>query len=235
MKKVLSLIAEVQELLAEAHDPPSYMSLQNLDQILRDAETIKSMVDPHTELDGWVEDKLSQAKGQLSSVVNYLLNEAQSEVVPLLADGDSDYVQREYLGSLEGEEREKRRKEIDKRRDEPHDDPDSYRPFKSNKGKETRRRSDATIAYEKKFGKKEKASLIAASKVTTALKKKADASGISLTILRQVYDRGLAAWRTGHRPGAGQHQWAMARVNSFITGKGGSRKADKDLWEKTRS
>jgi hypothetical protein len=25
------------------------------------------------------------------------------------------------------------------------------------------------------------------------------------------------------------HQWAMARVNSFVSGKGGARKADKDI------
>ncbi len=34
-----------------------------------------------------------------------------------------------------------------------------------------------------------------------ALKKKADKSGMPLGILRKVYNRGVAAWRTGHRPG----------------------------------
>ena len=33
-----------------------------------------------------------------------------------------------------------------------------------------------------------------------SLAKKADASGISVSILKQVYKRGVAAWRTGHRP-----------------------------------
>jgi len=45
----------------------------------------------------------------------------------------------------------------------------------------------------------------------------------------------MAAWRTGHRPGAGQEQWAYARVNSFITkGKGTWGKADADLAAKVR-
>ena len=35
--------------------------------------------------------------------------------------------------------------------------------------------------------------------------------------LKKVFDRGMAAWKGGHRPGASQHQWAFARVNSFIT------------------
>jgi hypothetical protein len=47
-----------------------------------------------------------------------------------------------------------------------------------------------------------------------------------------VYAKGLAAWKTGHRPGVGQHQWAMGRVNSFVTGKGGARKVDKALWKR---
>ena len=53
------------------------------------------------------------------------------------------------------------------------------------------------------------------------LKKKAEKSGISYSILKQVYNRGMAAWQTGHRPGTTAQQWAFARVNSFITkGKG---------------
>lgn len=68
--------------------------------------------------------------------------------------------------------------------------------------------------------------------VEKALANKAKATGISKTTLKGVYEKGLAAWKRGHRPGASQHQWAMARVNSFVTGKGGARKADKGLWKK---
>ena len=69
-----------------------------------------------------------------------------------------------------------------------------------------------------------------------ALRKKADKTGISYGILKKVYDRGMAAWRTGHRPGANQQQWAFARVNSFATkGKGTWGKADKDLADKVRA
>ena len=67
------------------------------------------------------------------------------------------------------------------------------------------------------------------------LQKKADKSGMPLGILKQVYKRGLAAYKTGHRPGATAPQWAMARVNSFITkGKGTWGKADSDLAAKVR-
>jgi len=68
------------------------------------------------------------------------------------------------------------------------------------------------------------------------LKKKSEKSGIPLGILRQVYNRGMAAWRGGHRPGASQQQWAFARVNSFITkGSGTWGKADSDLAAKARA
>ena len=74
-----------------------------------------------------------------------------------------------------------------------------------------------------------------AEKATAALKKKAEKSGMPLGILRQVYNRGVAAWRTGHRPGTNPQQWGLARVNSFTTKSPGTwGKADKDLAAKVR-
>ena len=67
------------------------------------------------------------------------------------------------------------------------------------------------------------------------LKNKAEKSGMPLGILKQVYNRGLAAYKTGHRPGATAPQWAMARVNSFVTkSKGTWGGADKDLAAKVQ-
>ena len=63
------------------------------------------------------------------------------------------------------------------------------------------------------------------------LVKKSKKSKVPYGILKKVYNRGMAAWRTGHRPGTTPQQWAFARVNSFLTG-GGARKADADLWSK---
>ena len=64
-----------------------------------------------------------------------------------------------------------------------------------------------------------------------ALAKKAAESGVALGTLRQVYKRGVAAWRTGHRPGTTPQQWGLARVNSFITKGKTYHTADKDLAE----
>ena len=66
------------------------------------------------------------------------------------------------------------------------------------------------------------------------LVKKSEKSGISYGILKKVYDRGMAAWKTGHRPGTTPQQWAFARVNSFITGGKTRTTGDADLWKQAK-
>ena len=62
------------------------------------------------------------------------------------------------------------------------------------------------------------------------LVKKSDQTGVPYGILKKSYDRGMAAWKTGHRPGTTPQQWAFARVNSMLTGG----KADPDLQAKIK-
>ena len=65
---------------------------------------------------------------------------------------------------------------------------------------------------------------------------KAEKTGMPYSILKKVYDRGMAAWKGGHRPGTTPQQWAMARVNSFVTKSSGTwGGADSDLAKKVRS
>ena len=66
----------------------------------------------------------------------------------------------------------------------------------------------------------------------SSLAAKAKKTGISLSTLKTVYKRGVAAWNSGHRPGTTPEQWGHARVNSYIRkGKGTYHGADKDLRE----
>ena len=66
--------------------------------------------------------------------------------------------------------------------------------------------------------------------VSAARKKKSEKSGVSVGTLRKVYNRGVAAWKTGHRPGTTPQQWGLARVNAFIVKKKkGGLNHDKDL------
>jgi hypothetical protein len=100
-------------------------------------------------------------------------------------------------------------------------DPRAYEPAPGDATAKTKP-SKHTIKYKKMFGESAEA----------GLKDKAAKSGVSLSILRKVYRRGVAAWNSGHRPGTTPQQWGMARVNSYITkGKGTYHGADKDLRE----
>ena len=68
-----------------------------------------------------------------------------------------------------------------------------------------------------------------------ALKKKSDKSGFPLGILKQVFKKGKAAWKVGHRPGTVPNQWAHARVNSFITGGKTTKMQDKALYKRAKA
>ena len=71
--------------------------------------------------------------------------------------------------------------------------------------------------------------------VSKAIQNKAKKTGVSTSKIRQIYNRGLAAYRTGgHRPGVSSHAWAMARVNSALTG-GKAAKVDKDILKGKKS
>ena len=69
----------------------------------------------------------------------------------------------------------------------------------------------------------------------TAVQNKAKKTGMPYSVLKKVYNRGMAAWKGGHRPGTTPQQWAMARVNSFVTKSSGTwGGADKDLAKQVR-
>ena len=112
--------------------------------------------------------------------------------------------------------------------------------FKDIRNMERQGKSAADIAKALKVSTKSVRDILGEEKrlyveAIAALQKKADKSGMPYSILKQVYDRGMAAWKGGHRPGAGQHQWAFARVNSFVTKSSGTwGGADKDLAAKVK-
>tara|TARA_R100000353_G_scaffold1140_3_gene1609 strand:- start:6300 stop:6584 length:285 start_codon:yes stop_codon:yes gene_type:complete len=66
------------------------------------------------------------------------------------------------------------------------------------------------------------------------LKAKAKKSRFTLRQLKAVYRRGQGAYLSGGSRNVAMGAWAMGRVNSFITGDGGARKADADLMSKRK-
>ena len=73
------------------------------------------------------------------------------------------------------------------------------------------------------------------SPVNKALKNKSDKTRFPLGILKQVWKRGYAAWKKGHIPGTTPQQWAMARVNSFVTGGKTTKMGDKALYQRGKA
>jgi len=73
------------------------------------------------------------------------------------------------------------------------------------------------------------------SPVKKALKNKAKQTGFPQGILSQIWKRGYAAWKRGHIPGTTPQQWAMARVNSFVTGGKTTKMGDKKLYQQAKA
>lgn len=143
-----------------------------------------------------------------------------------------------YYAGLEKGTKEKRYTHFRKNTEKSWKDPSAYEPAPGDATAKTKP-SKHTEKYKRMYGEEQINNLQTENlsrdetmneEAAKGLAAKAKKSGISLSTLRKVYNRGMAAWRGGHRPGTTPQQWAMARVNSFITkGKGTYYGADADL------
>ena len=113
------------------------------------------------------------------------------------------YTPAKYYAGLPARKKAQRAREIAKFGAKASDDPSAYTGFKTDKGVETQP-SEWTTKWAARFP------------AAKSLAERSKASGVPERFLREVYDRGLAAWRTGHRPGASQAAWGFARVSSFL-------------------
>ena len=91
-----------------------------------------------------------------------------------------------------------------------------YTKFRTDTGQKTK-----TSSYTQKFRK-----MYPGAKSLSEISK---ATKIPLKTVKTIYNRGLAAWRTGHRPGASPQAWGYARVHSFATKGKTYYTADSDL------
>ena len=92
-----------------------------------------------------------------------------------------------------------------------------YKGFTTDEGQKSK-----TSSYTQKFRKKYGPEVRSLPEISKATK-------IPLKTVRAIYNRGLAAWRTGHRPGASPQAWGYARVHSFATKGKTYYTADADL------
>ena len=145
-----------------------------------------------------------------------------------------------YHAGLKKSTKAKRDTHFKKMADKPDDQKSAYKPAPGDARAETKP-SKHTQKYKAMYGEDMNAAFEAfiteeyiEEKALDGLKNKAEKSGISYGILKKVYDRGMAAWKSGHRPGTTPQQWAYARVNSFLTGGKTRTTADADLWKQAK-
>jgi len=155
---------------------------------------------------------------------------------PDIKDKDGSQPKKYYAKDADGDEmskstKDKRAAHFKKQASKPDGKDSSYKPAPGDADAETKP-SQYTKKYKQMFGEDSTDTLDEAK--IDGLVTKADKSGISYEILKKVYDRGMAAWKGGHRPGTTPQQWAFARVNSFITGGKTRTTGDADLWAKVK-
>ena len=144
-------------------------------------------------------------------------------------DKDTDQPKK-YVAGLSDKEKKAHDRHLEKGSKKSDSDKSAYKQSPADKKAKTKP-SVHTKKYKQMFGESD----VELNEVIKGLKKKSEKSGMPYSILKQVYNRGMAAWKGGHRPGTTPQQWAFARVNSFITKSSGTwGKADKDLAAKVR-
>ena len=127
-----------------------------------------------------------------------------------------------YFSGLSQKKKTQRKKEIARFGSMSWRNPKAYVGFATDKGVKTKT-SSYTERWHKKFPK------------ALSLEQKATATGVPLKYIKESYNRGLAAWRTGHRPGATQQQWGYARVHSFLLCGKTYKTTDSDLVKKAKA
>ena len=137
---------------------------------------------------------------------------------------------KKYYKTLDKGLKKKRADFFSKQKYKKSDDDDDYKPAPGDAGAKTKK-SIHTKKFKQMYGE-----VTDLNEKIKGLENKAKKTGMPYGILKKVYDRGMAAWKGGHRPGTTQQQWAFARVNSFVTKSSGTwGGADKDLAKKVRA
>jgi hypothetical protein len=114
-----------------------------------------------------------------------------------------------------------RKKEITKRSKLSWKNPKAYKPFLTDKNMKTRK-SKYILEWKKKFPN------------SSGLKRYSEATSVPEKLIKESYNRGMAAWRTGHRPGATQQQWGYARAASMLLCGKTHYTTDKDIVDKIK-
>jgi hypothetical protein len=170
-------------------------------------------------------EKLAKGLSQHPDVQKVLKRTNEGAAVPK----DKDTKQpKKYVSGLSDKDKKAHDKHLEKGSKKADDDKSAYKQSPADKKAKTKP-SKYTDKFKKMYGEGRLDEKI------KGLETKAKKTGMPYGILKKVYDRGMAAWKGGHRPGTTPQQWAFARVNSFTTKSPGTwGKADSDLAKQVR-
>ena len=175
-------------------------------------------------------EKLEKGLSNNSSVKDALkkANEELSEGERALARDKSTDQPKKYVSGLTDKQKKAHDRHLEKQGKKSDSDKSAYKQSPADKVAKTKP-SKHTNKFKQMYGEDY------LNEKIKGLETKAKKSGMPYSILKKVYDRGMAAWKGGHRPGTTPQQWAFARVNSFTTKSSGTwGKADKDLAKQVR-
>ena len=109
-----------------------------------------------------------------------------------------------YYRGLTKKQALERKKEINKFGAMKTNDPKAYVGFKTDAYATRKKKSSYTVQWNKLFPD------------AKSLKERSQVTGVPLKYIKHIQRKAYAAWRSGHRPGAGQAQWGYARISSYL-------------------
>jgi len=174
-------------------------------------------------------EKIGKDLSKVSTIARALktANESVSEGAAVPKDKETDQPKK-YVSGLSGKDKKAHDKHLEKQNKKSDSDKSAYKQSPADKKAKTKP-SVHTSKFKKMYGEDY------LNEKIKGLENKAKKTGMPYGILKKVYDRGMAAWKGGHRPGTTPQQWAFARVNSFTTKSSGTwGKADSDLAKQVR-
>ena len=175
-------------------------------------------------------EKIGKDLSKVSTIARALktANEELSEGERAFARDKATDQPKKYVSGLTDKQKKAHDRHLEKQGKKSDSDKSAYKQSPADKVAKTKP-SKHTNKFKQMYGEDYLNEKIA------GLEKKAKKSGMPYSILKKVYDRGMAAWKGGHRPGTTPQQWAFARVNSFTTKSSGTwGKADSDLAKQVR-
>jgi len=175
-------------------------------------------------------EKIGKDLSKVSTIARALktANEELSEGERALARDKKTDQPKKYVSGLSDKDKESHDRHMKKQGKKSDSDKSAYKQSPADKVAKTKP-SKHTNKFKQMYGEDY------LNEKIKGLENKAKKSGMPYSILKKVYDRGMAAWKGGHRPGTTPQQWAFARVNSFTTKSSGTwGKADSDLAKQVR-